>query len=240
MNFKKSTLLVALLAITIGSCTKKYETNVPYVPPYHLDGITDLTVNADNPSASMQIGVTYQNSNQERVTLSLEGMPAGLTYNIINPSGYPSFSSFISFFDSSAAIGTYTVNLVAKGDKSGKVKFPFTVMVTEIPDCAAGFTGANFSASNFCTSGSYTEGITLLSANHVQFTNFEGTGVHLNATFNCTTGDVTIPTQTINGFIYAGSGSFGSFGTNQEVVISYSKQPVGGGSTINCEEDMFR
>ena len=238
MNFKKSALLIALVAITLNSCTKKYEG--PYVPPYHIDGINDITVNANSPSNGMSLNVTYENSAQERITLSLENVPAGMTYTIANPTGYPSFSSFINFFDSSAAVGTYKVNLVATGDKSKAVKFPFNIVVTDIPDCAGDFAHADFTASNVCSSGSYTEGVTLLSSNHVQFTNLEGAGIHLNATFNCLAGTLTVPSQTINGFVYTGTGGFTSFGTNQEIWIMYSKTPVGGGSTVSCEEDMFR
>lgn len=245
MILKRTTLLIAILAIVFSGCTKRYyDSNNPYTPPYHIDGINDLTLMKSSFPAqtAMFLNVSYMNSRQERLTLSFENVPQGLHYEISNPTGYPSFSSQVIFTDSNTAIGTYTVKLVAKGDSSGRNVYPFTITVLPVPDCTADWTG-NFLSTNGCISGgSFTESVTASSAisNRIFVNNFENSGQTLFVDLDCSSQSLSIPTQTIGGFSITGNGEFFMSGSTQFLNLRYFKSPIGGGGGFSCQESLRR
>ena len=177
---KKITLLVSLLVVIAGiSCTKNYYNDNAAGASYHIDGLSGVTLNKDAPSRAMYLTVTYTNGQpQENVTLSFENLPAGLYATITNPSGYPTFSSQILFYDSSAAVGNYKASLIAIGDKTGRKVLPITIEITAPPECASTFAGG-WNASNSCIgSSSYTESLSMDGTvfNRIKLNNFENSG----------------------------------------------------------------
>ena len=235
---KKISLVVVLLVLIITGCTKKYyygsEGNDN--PPYIVQGINDFSINEDSGPSVMGLSIMYQNSDQENVKVSLENVPAGLFTIIERPSGIPSFSSFIQFTDSSATPGTYTVNLVVTGAKSGKKSFPFTITVTTTPDCRDEIIGT-YSTSSLCSAGpsNYSSDIEKDVVNkRIIIKNWENSGEQVFATTNCINGQLTIPSQTVNGVTYSGNGSFGQWSpTQMRVSISYTRTTSSGSSGCN-------
>ncbi len=249
---KKSLLFLTALVIGFASC-KKDENNYygPYTPPYHVEGVHDLTLqkrsNGFPGSAWLNFSVVYENSEQEKITLSLQGLPSGLHYMMDDSSGYPSFSTYASFIDSSAAVGDYTVKLVAKGSVSGKREFPFNVHVLPAPSCNAYIAATGFNSRTSCTTGSFMQNITVVagSPNEVMFSNFDGSGNQVKAVVDCdnsssSDGYFTIPQQTVNGITY--SSTYGRYSINSggvySVYVSYTY--ANNTSTGSCTLSMSR
>ena len=234
---KKITFFIILLIAGIG-CTKNYYGSGD--GSYHIDGLSGVSLSQDAPARTMYITVTYDGQPQENVTLSFENLPAGMYATLYTPSGYPTFSSQIQFYDSSAAIGTYRVNLIATGEKTGRKVLPITITITAPPECASTFTG-NWMGSNGCTgSSSYTETLATDASvvNRVKLNNFENSGITLYADIKCTGRTVTLPLQTVNGVSYSGNGYFYTSGAAYFLRISYTR--TNGSSTISCTESLSR
>lgn len=215
---RHSLLLAFAFLVTFASACKKEddEPSIPYVPPYRVSGLTDISIQKYAVGADpyeMYVQVEYENGDQERVTLSLEGIPDGLEDSMINTSGYPSFMSRIILVDSGVAEGTYTPRLVVTGERSGRREFPFNVRMLAVPDCSTPMLG-NYTTTSFCNSGSYTMTIQAqpTTKNRVLLSNLNNNGTTLYGDADCsgTTGTtyINIPNQTVNGVTYYGSGSF--------------------------------
>lgn len=238
---KKLSLLIALVAVIFGGCTKNYYGDEFSNPSYRVDGITDFTVSENQPAYNMNLQVAYMNGEQENVKVSLEGLPTGLYANIVRPSGVPTFSSYITFYDSSAAPGTYNVKLVTTGSVSGRKTFPITVTVNPVVDCRNELAGS-YGANSFCTSGPNPFVVEISSSTSVSkrivFDNFENSGVQIYGTVNCSAQSIQVPSQTIGGITYSGSGSFyKSSSGNMSVYVYYTRTVVGGGSST-CSVNM--
>jgi hypothetical protein len=223
----RQALLASILILScLGSC-KKEDDDTPYIPPYRLEGVVDLTLSklssGNGALAQMPINVEYENGVQERVTLSLEDVPAGLKDSIVNTSGYPSFSSMLWFIDSGVNDGSYTMKLVAQGSQTGRTEFPFTLTVLPTPDCitGSGLVGTYTSTSTCVSGGAYTVNVQASASvkNQLVFPNLNNNGLQIVANVNCDGGGsfITIPTQSFNGVTYSGFVSFLSNGLRLNV-----------------------
>lgn len=234
---KKLSLLVALIAIILGGCTKNYYGGDATNPPYRVDGITDFTVSEDNPRFFMDVQLVYMNNEQENVTVTVEDLPAGLYANYQNNSGIPSFYSRIDFYDSSAAPGTYNVKVVTNGSVSGRRTYPFKITVNPIADCKNDLTGS-YSAQNFCAVGvsNFTETVAASPtvARRILINNFENAGFQIYANLSCNTQSITIPSQTVNGATYSGSGYFYTNTSGDKTLYIYYNKVYSGGGSVSC------
>ncbi len=206
---KKIIILISACAIAFAACKKSY---TPAKPDYVIDGIHDISlVNNGSSYISVPFTVTYveeSNAAQELVTLSLSGLPAGIT---IDPNwiktGYPTFSTAFSLYDTTAAgavSGTYPLTLTATGASTGKRTFTINLNLTDPPACTAGLVGKYNNCYNSCSGTYYKDSVYADPAVHnkLWFTNLNNTGATVYGTLNCSTMYITIPSQTVGGVTY--------------------------------------
>ncbi len=234
---KSAVLFLALLVFGFASCTKQYDDELN-TPAYHVDGVTDLTLikgsRSGGSTPGLQLSVVYENSQQERVHLTLENVPTGLYYKFYTPTGIPTFSSFVSFADSGVAEGNYSMRVVATGENSGRRELVFNMEVTGQPDCSADLIGSGYLSNSSCTSGSFSQSITKATGftNNIILNNFDNNGTSLRAVVDCDFQQLTIPLQTINGVTYSGNGSYGISGGQRFISLSVQKSSSGGGTNF--------
>lgn len=238
---KKATLFMALLTLLFSACTKSNDDDDVFSPNFRVDGITDINI-FRNSTNSLSLSVVYMNSQQERVRLSLEGLPSGMTAEFTTTSGLPSFSSYLQITNNSVPAGVYPVRLVATGDITGRHTFTFNITAM---DCYQALL-KSYTANAFCNSpGSYTETATAVSGqtDRVMFNNFENSGADIYAIVDCngggggTSGSLTIPAQTVGGVTFSGSGNYWSnFGGNTSISITYTRTT--GTTTRTCSMSM--
>jgi hypothetical protein len=208
-------LITIAVVVSCKKTTNNTTSNFP-LPPFIINGITDVTfTNGSNYSVSLPITVQYEDSTQETVSLSLTGLPTGVTMDTtIIRTGIPTFSTVITLSDTLSAglnPGSYSVNLVAEGSKSGTKTYPFNIIAVSPASCTSNSNVlGNYS---YCFSSSlsstYVDSITAdpLITNKVWFGNVYGKGVRLFGYYDCNTKNITIPTQVAAGVTYLGSGN---------------------------------
>lgn len=204
----KSYVAIAAFAIaaSLASCSKS-DNNDSLPTNYKIDGIHDVTVQPlVNPNTYFSVNVSYVGTVQERVSLSLEGVPSGCDGNISVTGGYPTFASAISFSDTSALPGTYPIKLVCEGSKSGKKSYDFNLVIKPEPDFGVVYIGTYPNSSNSCVyNGHYTATVTASDKiNKIYLNNFDNSGNTIYALVSANQ-YLTIPTQTVNGITYSGS-----------------------------------
>lgn len=232
---KKLFLFLSVLAIGFSSCTKNDDdTNNPN---YHIDGITDLVITKEYTQFPvypvLNLTVVYENSQQERVKLSLENVPQGLSYRISTSTGIPTFGTNISFVDSGVATGSYPIKLVGYGEVSGRREFYFNMTVKPVPDCAEQLLG-NYLSNSMCDSVTSIQTVSRVqgTTNTILINNVDNVGRSLKATVDCNAKLLVINPQTVGGFTYSGSGDFNTVGTQRKINLTLQK--VGSSGTTTC------
>lgn len=243
-------LFCALILTAVSACKKEDDDDlsVPYVPPYRVSGVVDFSMQKYSFGAElyeMYVALEYENGEQERVTLSLENVPSGLKDSLFVSSGYPSFSSYITFVDSGVAEGVYTLKLITQGEKSGRREFPFTITILGVPDCTSPLTGAYNNSYSFCTGSGGNYSVNVQPAPSVQnrlvFSNLNNNGLQLYADVNCSSSSpqINVPSQTVNGVTYSGYGYTFTNGQGQSGIYLNVYQSSGGSSN-NCNYQLAR
>ena len=233
-------LLFLAFALTLASACKKEdddEQTIPYIPPYRVSGVVDFSIQKTSSGINayeMYVGMEYENGEQERVSLSLENVPPGLHDTIYTVSGYPSFSSYIRFVDSGAAVGTYSVKFVTTGDKSGRREYPFSIRVLPEPDCSAPLLGIWNTQNNCGGPNNYSINIQASPTitNRVLLSNFNNDGTQFYAQAECggSGGGSTyfnIPNQIINGISYSGYGYYNPNQSQPGISMNVSRSNFG-------------
>lgn len=234
---KKLLLAILALPLVIASCKKSDSTSEIYKPSYHVDGISDRIIQKNitglPTTVTQYLTITYENQEQERVTLSLENLPAGLTAKFTPATGFPTFSTQLTLIDSGVATGEYTLNLIATGASSGKKTFPFNLSVLPVPDCSNQIIGAGYISQLSCGAGTFMQNVTSVSGSpgRVNFSNFDNTGAQVYGLINCTSNQINIPTQSVNGATYNGSGYFYQQGAQRVVNISFYRSSSSGSTS---------
>lgn len=215
---KRFYAVLLLLVLGAFSCTKSKTTVNNYTslpggntPAFSVNGLSDITLtNLFSHSYTLYINVTYQDSAQENVTLSLSGLPQGITMDTSwIHSGIPSFNTSITFYDTTAAgatPGTYPITLTAT-TASGNKKF-YTVNLNVLP-MPTQFLGSYDSCFLYCgPTQMYSDSVYLDASipNKIWFANFANSGHHVYGIIS-TGGQLTIPAQTFGANTYSGSGS---------------------------------
>ena len=103
----KKIYLIIALTVAIASCNKTTNntTVITPLPAFTVNGITDVTLtNGTSYYISMPLTVAYDDSTQETVTLSVSGLPAGVTLDSTwATTGIPTFSTVLSLSDTLGA-----------------------------------------------------------------------------------------------------------------------------------------
>jgi len=234
---RKLILLFAVFCIALSSCTKDTKSDLPTT--YRVDNISDVTISYQRGiTTNTSYNVSYVGPIQETVTLSLGGLPAGVTADTnISHTGVPTFyTSFTLTNDGTAKPGTYTITLNCHGSQTGDKHYTFKLKVLGQPQCTSLITGV-WSMNTDCNGTNYTDNISLDPAgvsNRVYFTNFSGLGISVYADIDCNSGYITIPSQTVAGHTYSGNGNYTSSN------IGYRFQDVSSSGTTFCFDNLNR
>lgn len=226
-------LTLFLFTAILFSC-KKSDSDIDALPTnYRIDGVQDITLQpAVSAYGYIPLSVAYVGTVQERVALSLEGVPTGCSANLSVTGGYPAFSSELFFYDTAAAPGTYAIKLVCEGAETGKKSYDFNLIIKPEPDFGTALLGS-YNTSNTCSSNgtNYTSTITAgEKVNKIYFNNFDNTGTSIYGTIN-STGYINIPSQTVNGTTYIGTSTTH---TSNGFGFSFTKTVAGSQSYCNA------
>ncbi len=224
-----------IFMIILVSCKKSGTTNnitivnSNGIPSFVVEGLTNITL-TNNTSGYVYESITiqYEDSAQEMVTLSLSGVPAGITTDTTwQASGYPTFSTTIVFYDTTAAgatPGTYPLTLNVTSPSKGTRSFAFKLTVKNPPPCTSTVTRNYVNCQNCTSVGYYSDSVYADATvfNKIWFTNIDNSHNLVYGLLLCNTGQVTIPVQTVGGVTYSGSGSFYYYQMNIDLLINSS------------------
>lgn len=218
---------LALTVILYAGCTKNYYTPVPR---FVVENLIDFSINANIQMYVASISIKHNKGEQEHVSLSVEGLPEGLSYRFIgDSSGIAPISTNIYYRDSSAKVGTYKVNLVVNGSNSGIVRYPFTIKVDPVPECTDGLIG-QYLCDDACAGNNFSDNVTKdpVIPNRIYFSNFNNNGTRLYADIYCrTSSNIYVPSQVINGNVYQGNGYYYYDNGKVNMSIFYTKNGAG-------------
>ena len=209
-------MLLSLLLYCACNKITNITNNLPpnHRPAFTIQGLGDTSLSLKNRDCSVSFAVQFEDSVQERVSLSLSAMPAGIkaAKGWVN-AGYATFNSQILFYENDslhpAAPGTYPVTLTATGATTGTKTFSFNLTVKNDDLCTGAFTGAYTSCSNTVTGVSFYDSIynDPQVNNIVWFSNFANSGKAVMGIFDCQLGAINIPYQVIDSIPLSGTAS---------------------------------
>ena len=233
---KKLSFLFLFVFAAFSACQKDNSPIANEPTNYHVQGITDVIMGngtSGPTTASLSYTVALVGNIQETVSLSLQGLPAGVyrdtaSYYMTPTTGIPTFSASFILVNNGAAPGTYPIKLMCNGNVTGQKYYTFNLNVLPAPPCNASVVKTYTFCRNYCgTSAYYTDVVTADASlgTRIHFSNFANTGIStIYADLDCTTGRITIPYQTIPGDVISGSGTF----STNYMSINYNT------STANC------
>lgn len=204
-------LFVATLLFSIGSCTKDKDNNAIQ---FSVNGITDMKFPA-NQSGTLVLEVKHQSGNQETVSITINGLPANVSYELSSASGTPTYATTLTVTANNATPGTYPVSVVATAASGESRTFSFNLILENNYDCVGEMVGT-YNGSQSCDySGTNTTTIIFKkdSGNPESFTYKHYYGFDVKGQLDCVTNEITIPEQTFEPyqgtqFKYTGSGKF--------------------------------
>lgn len=232
---KKLSFLFAFALLALASCKKNEGSQQPMT--YMVNGITDISMFGTDV-AGMGLSIEYRGPVQENVALSITGLPENVTAEFSTASGIPTFGTSVAITSQNAVAGTYPLKLVCKGSATGEKSYDLTLTIKPVP-CTQVVSGS-YQTSNTCFPGSTNSFISHLGGNNIMINNLGGMGFSVNATIDCNSSTITIPSQTVGGSVtVAGSGSYVvSLGGTVSMSINYNYN-VGAGPTP-CTASMFK
>jgi hypothetical protein len=181
------------------------------IPEYTIAGLHDVTI---QQGVDDQLSLTIQAAStiQERIDLSIWGLPAGVTADIGTSSGMPSYNSTIVFTDHYGVPGNYSIKLIAHGTLTGDITYSFNLHILQAANCGVlGFWSQGTTGCGNNTTYQYTDNVTTstAAANRIIFANFADMPYQVYADVDCANSTLTIPNQFLpNGIQVAGSGTF--------------------------------
>jgi len=124
----RTVLLLSLFAsLFLTGCTKGSDTPSNQ---FTINGLHDINFNSSATSNILPINVLQGDGNQERVTISVDGLPNGIWAEIDPNAGVPTFGSMITFHQSGTGPtgGTYPIKIVGSSASSTK-KYDILIVV---------------------------------------------------------------------------------------------------------------
>jgi hypothetical protein len=244
----KKVALFALLCLFMAACTKNYY-SASTLPAFTVSGIEAVTLQQGSlTEAALSLTVKYEDSTQGNVTLSVSGLPAGVSLDTTQVmSGIPTFRTSLIFYDTSATApakpGTYPITITCTSATAAQKKFTFNMTVLPVQSVTANVVGKYNNCSSSCIGGVYTDSVYADTGvvNKIYFHNFMSTGqtVYANVTVeNQEPGEylITIPQQTVNGYTF-----FTNEGTyfNNEIFLEEVEYQFNGNTSF-CSITMNR
>jgi hypothetical protein len=231
---KKILSLALIFMVVLASCKKSGTTNnitivnSSGIPAFIVSGLANETmVNNATGNVYIPITVQYEDSAQEMVSLAVTGLPAGIVMDTTwQSSGYPTFSTELVLYDTTAAgatPGVYPITLSVTSASRGTKAFTFQLTIKNPPPCTSAVT-KNYTNCQNCNYVSFTDSVYADATveNKIWFTNIDNTHNLVYGILHCNTGVVTIPIQTVGGNTYSGSGNFYTYNMNINLLINSS------------------
>jgi len=232
--------LVALSTVCAVSCKKKNKndsitpTTTVDSQAYLMSNMQDVSI-VNNDIYAWEMPVEWKSGKQEKVSVTITGLPANVTSSADTITGLPSFKPTFTLTAKYATPGKYAINVYASSATLGTKKYDMKLTVKPSANCASDFLGsypATTSTRNDSTFGTYAASIgssdpfTILItclACKAQYTTAK-------ATLNCDNGTFTIPQQVVtSGYDNEMKGS-GQILSNGKVVLKYDYYSTSSGS----------
>lgn len=218
---KLTTLLLAACALLTYSCNKPG--NKAQTQPYAINGVDDIQIKqGEDDSWNLEvrsIGPVY-----ETVTLSITGLPQGVTATMTQSSGQPTFFSTVVFKNTNALPGSYPCVLTASSPEAGASTYNFMLKISNPILCGL---IRNYTGYTSCDTTKFLSNIIATappiedSINIVQINNFANHGLNVKANIDCATSTVDIPLQWFNSNTVSVVGS-GTFTGGASMSVNYT------------------
>lgn len=229
---RKAYLLFTLLCIGLASC-KPGTNNKPTT--YTVGNVHNIELSQGEQYA-FDLFLNYIGPIQENVSLSMEGLPAGISVDFSKWGGIPSFTTEVVLRNNSADPGVYDVTLVTDGTETGRKTYGYTITVKTDPLCGTLGTYTYTAVCDPLDSSLVVATSEVVTAaqvpvedavNPVRFENFGRRGWVVIANINCATGKIEIPIQSVGGGLeVGGTGTFTASGMQVSYTIYSSSAPV--------------
>ena len=176
-------------------------------------------------ASALPLEVKFVEGTQEPVSLSISGLPAGVTSTFTPGSGTPTFSSILTLAATNAVKGTYPIKIKGTSNTLSK-EYSFNLVVTQ--SCAEQRVGM-YSSTSSCDTGIADLQVVAVTGfgNKIDiFDPLDTTQTAVRAELNCDGNTLTVPLQTNNGLTYEGSGSFSANTINMTLTLTFWGSPT--------------
>lgn len=261
---KKILLAASLVSVLFASCDKKQNV-IPVIPEqpapedstYIINGLTDMSISSLD-STVVGLNITFLQGKQDKITLSIEGLPDRVKGSFDPGAGIPGFNTTLMLKSVVAKPGVYPVTIKGVSEngltKSYKVNLrikddfvcdsffmnnigSFTTRNVANNDSVFAFTHVNFQISNKSLTF-YFNNMYLDSMNGSNIIS-GGMGFDLQheVTFavNCGNNTVTIPEKTIDAITFMGVQQYKVSGTGS---INYDNQTISVTYTVTNSQNI--
>jgi hypothetical protein len=216
-------LLVLLAGFVFWGCGKDDPKVITPVNPFVFDlqGVKDLKIE-NTGQDSMRVSITRKSGSTEKISLSLEGLPANVSYRITPNEGLPPFDAWIVINANNSPLGNFSVTLKASGATAGVI--PYNINLTtfkEDIECIPALLG-KYSTTEDCQ-GSPVHNYTAemiqnpIDKKGIIIKNFANVGIDVKATVVCGSKKVVIDEQYIGDYTVSGTGDV----IGNKIKISY-------------------
>ena len=178
---------------------------------YIMAGLTDFSFDAFVQTKSLMVALSPMSSAQPHITLSLEGLPKGVTANFATPGGIVPFVTDLNIKNDHGEGGTYDIKLIGTSDAGLKKTLIFKMTVptyscynqmadknndihTSRHTMQEGIKDPNISTSNLGV-GFY-DGYVIASSVYIDSYNSYENYVDIKATVNCDNKTLTVVADT--------------------------------------------
>ncbi|RYE25430.1 MAG: hypothetical protein EOP51_04100 [Sphingobacteriales bacterium] len=234
---RKVYLLLTIVCVSLFACTKVDNSGIKLPPGYIINGVTDVTLQTGN-SAGLSLNIELTKGEQEQVTLSAQGLPAGVTVEFTPESGTPNFQAAAIFTATDNALaGTYPVKIMVTG-KSGSRTYNMNLKIKA--ECSNRLVG-NYNADDLCDNFGMPMNYSIFvssvgTENQVFLNNISNSfGSGVSANLNCEQGTLAIPQQ-----MFLGSGTISGTGTFSSTGMDISYSFSFGGVPTSCHVVMTK
>lgn len=147
---KKALLLSLLSAILLLACSKEEK---KAEDSFIVNGISDLSL-AKDTEIYLPLEIKHVAGTQEKVTITVEGLPSGVTAEATPQSGTPTYVTSVRFHASEDAIeGSKQIRIKAAGASGATKTYDFALNVTRQINCGTKLIGTYDVANSFYNDG---------------------------------------------------------------------------------------
>ena len=133
---KLSVLIFVVAGLAMLSCHKK-SSNISF----SVSGAQDITLAHDTVNAYIPLTVNLLSGPKDSVTITLTGMPAGVSLSPAVLSGTAPYTDSFAIATNHVVAGTYPITLTATSKSHITKTYTFKLVITLPADCASSLTG---------------------------------------------------------------------------------------------------